>query len=108
MNKQKLVATTAVAGLILGCASAHATPVPGSVQVSYTTSTSNRHGNAPGITDDLASPFTFTTNGLSERNFLTTAPAGTCGSGCTNNTASDQINFNFTFTDAYGGTATLN
>lgn len=109
MNKQRLVATAAVAGLVLGCASAHATVIsPGSVYVTYTTSTSNRQGNAPGITDDVASGFTFTTNGLSERNFLTTAPAGTCGTGCVNSTASDQINFNFTFTDAYGGTGTLN
>ena len=108
MNKQKLVVTAAVAGLLFGCASAHATIISaGSVSVTYTTSTSNGHGNAPGITDDLATPFTFTTSGLSERNFLTTAPAGSCGTGCTNNTASDQINFNFTFTDAYGGTGTL-
>lgn len=110
MHKKRLVvATAAVAGFVFGCASAHATIIsPGSVYVTYTTSTSNRHGNAPGITDDIASGFTYTTSGLSERNFLTTAPAGTCGTGCVNNTASDQINFTFTFTDAYGGTATLN
>lgn len=108
MNKQTLIGTAAVAALMFSCASADATVIsPGSVQVSYTTSTSNQHGNAPGITDDIASPFTFTTSGLSERNFLTTSPAGTCGTGCSNNTASDQINFSFTFTDAYGGTATF-
>ena len=110
MNKQRLAATAAVAGLLFGCASAHATPIisPGSVYVTYTTSTSNKVGNKPGITDDLHSGFTYTeSKGLSERNFLTTSPAGTCGSGCSNYTASDQINFDFTFKDAYGGTGTF-
>jgi hypothetical protein len=113
MNKQRLAATAAVAGLLFGCASAQATPMisPGSVYVTYTTWTSNRHGNAPGITDDVHSGFTYTeSKGLSERHFLTTSPAGSCGSarsGCSNSTASEQINFDFTFTDAYGGTGTF-
>ena len=109
MNKQRLAATAAVAGLLFGCASAHATPI--SVYVTYTTSTSNLHGKAPGITDDLSSGFTLTeNNGLSEQHFLTTSPAGTCGtvrSGCSKHTASEEINFDFTFTDAYGGTDTF-
>jgi hypothetical protein len=110
MNTQRLVATASVAGFLFGCASAHASVIsPGSVYVTYTTSTSNRNGNAPGITYDLPSGFTYTENhGLSEQNFLTTSPAGTCGAGCVNQTASDQINFNFSFTDAYGGTGSLN
>lgn len=110
MNNRKLMITAAVACLVFGCDSAHATVIPpGSVSVTYTTGTSNLVGSAPTITNDLASPFTFTTSGLSERNFLTTSPAGSCNWGCVHNnyTSSDQINFNFTITDAYGGTATF-
>lgn len=107
MKKQTLLTTVAAATLVFGCASAHATVLPGSVSASYTTSTSNLSGFAPIITDDVASPFTFTTtNGLSKRNFLTTQPTGTCYSGTC--LSSEQINFNFTFTDGYGGTGTLN
>lgn len=112
MNKQMLLAAVTITGFVFGSAAAQATVIPaaGNVEVTYTTSTSNRHGNAPSITDNLASGFTIGTSGLSERNFLTTSPSGWCGtwsSGCVNSLASDQINFNFTFTDAYGGSATL-
>jgi len=114
VSKQTLLAAMTVAGVVFGSAAAQATaisiPAAGSVEVTYTTSTSDQQGNAPTITDNLGSGFTYTTNGLTERNFVTTSPAGSCGgwwNGCTNSLASDQINFNFTFTDAYGGTATL-
>jgi len=108
MNKQTLAATAAVAGLLFGCASAHATPI---VTVTYTTWTSNLQGKAPTITDDLSSGFTIPENsGLPEQNFLTTSPYGTCGtrrSGCSNHTASEEIHFDFTITDASGGTGTF-
>jgi hypothetical protein len=105
MNTQKLIALTAGAVFLFGAAGAHATS---EVTVTYTTSTSNTQGNAPTITDDLASGFNITqTGGLGEQNFVTTTPAGSCGSGCTNDTAQDQINFDFTFTDNTGGTGTL-
>jgi hypothetical protein len=105
MNKQTLMATAAVAGLMFGCASAHATPI---VTVTYTTGIATSPaptGFAPTVTDDLASGFHITTSGLSEQNFLTTSPTGTCHSGTC--MSSEQINFNFTFTDSLGGTATL-
>ena len=112
MNTNKLIALTAAAAFLFGAAAANASSVTPEVTVDYTDSTSNLTGNAPAITYGssygLGSGFEITeSGGLPATNFLKTSPAGTCGSGCTNNTASDQINFDFTFTDAIGGTGTL-
>jgi hypothetical protein len=109
MNTQRLVATAAVASFLFGCASAHASVIsPGSVYVTYTTSTSNLQGSAPGITygpshSTLPSPFTYTSSGLPQQGFLTTSPGGDPPS----HYASERINFHFTFTDGYAGTGTL-
>jgi hypothetical protein len=105
MDTRKIIAAIAVVFLI-GVASAHATPAD-TVTVTYTHSTSNQVGNAPGISY-LHSLLSFNTiSPLLLTNFLTTAPASTCGSGCVNNTASLQINFHFSLTDSLGGTGTL-
>jgi hypothetical protein len=106
VNARTLVLVTGVA-FAIHIAAAQATVID-TVTVSYTHWTSNQVGNAPGITYSLANPFSFsTTSPLSAHNFLTTSPAGSCGSGCVNNTASLQINFHFSLTDSLGGTGTL-
>jgi hypothetical protein len=109
MNARNLLAATAAAFLI-HVAAAHAIIID-NVTVNYTRSTSNQVGNAPTITNPLASGFSFGTAApLAATNFLTTAPASTCGSGCTgplHDTASIRINFSFSFLDSFGGTGGL-
>jgi hypothetical protein len=111
MNARKLIAAT-VAAFLMQVVAAHAALITGdAVTVTYTYSTSNQVGNAPGITYNLASPFSFSTiSPLAATNFLTTAPAGTCGAGCTgplHDIAQIQINFSFSFVDSFGGTGSL-
>jgi len=111
MNARKLIAAT-VAAFLMQVAAAHAALITAdAVTVTYTYSTSNQVGNAPSISNPLASPFSFSTVlPLAPTNFLTTAPAGTCGLGCTgplHDIAQIQMNFSFSFVDSFGGTGSL-
>jgi hypothetical protein len=110
---QKLLAVTA-AGLLMSAGAASAATITGY----YSVSDAMTHGNAPTITDDLG---TFTSGHQyistalqaltpnvpsGEVNFITTSPAGSCGSGCINYTASGTLTITFNVTDAAGHSAT--
>jgi hypothetical protein len=104
MKIHKLL-VAAGAAFLLQAAGAHATPY--SVTGSYSLATSDVVGNAPTLTDDLSSS-SFTASSLSQTNFFTTAPAGSCGTGCTGgDIASETITATFHFTDTDGGTGSL-
>jgi hypothetical protein len=110
---QRLLAA-ATTLLLMSAGAASAATITGYYGISDTMT----YGNAPTITDDLG---TFTsghqyisttlqalTPGVpsGEVNFITTSPAGSCGSNCTNNTASGTITVTFNVTDAAGHNAT--
>jgi hypothetical protein len=112
-GSQKLLAVTA-ASLLMSVGAASAATITGYYSVSDTMT----YGNAPTITDDLG---TFTSGHQSisttlqaltvnvpsnEVNFITTSPAGSCGSNCISNTAMGTLTVTFNVTDAAGHTAT--
>ena len=99
----------AAASLVLttaGAADATTVALDGSYTIAYTGS----GGNGPTISDKLSDPFALNlTVGVQTANvnFITATPAGTCGTGCTNSTASGTIKATFTFTSPTGATGNL-
>jgi hypothetical protein len=95
---------------LMSAAAAYATTI--TVNGSYTLSFSNVVGNAPSISYGLPhSSFAETlTVGVAtaQLNFFTANPAGTCGAGCVNSTASENITVTFNFTEqGTGATGSL-
>lgn len=96
---------TAASLLLMSAGAASATTV--TIDGSYSLSTSNYVGNAPTITDDLSNTsfseaLTLGTP-TAATNFFTTGPAGSCGTGCVNNTASENITATLHFTEVGTG-----
>jgi hypothetical protein len=94
----RTVLATATA-LVASAAAAYANPT--TVMGTYTVTASAAHGNAPGISDNLASPFTESLNvgvPTAATTFFTAAPTGSCGPQCVGNVASGTISASFTFT----------
>jgi MYXO-CTERM domain-containing protein len=97
MRIQKLLAAAAMAFLTsAGAASASSIPITFTYSVSY----SATNGNGPSFTDDLGTAGSYSANIGSTQttptNFFTASPAGSCGSGCVNNTASGTVTVSFT------------
>jgi hypothetical protein len=104
MNMQKLLTAVGVA-FLMHVTAAHAVVIE-TVTGTYSLSTSMVVGNPPALTYNL-NHTSFTASSLSKTNFFTVALAVSCGSGCTNNTASERMNVHFSFTDSLGATGSL-
>jgi hypothetical protein len=103
LRSAQLAATAAL--LLLSAEAASASTV--TINGNYTLTTSNRVGNAPTIGyqlnhtsfSEILTPGTAT----GALGFFSTGPAGSCGTGCVNNTASENITVNMNFTEAGTG-----
>ena len=111
MSIQKLLAAAATV-LVASIGAAQADNYTINYTYSFSTSApgeagngiSMSHGNAPGITDNLASSGSFTSSsGIAQTNLFTASPAGSCGVNCitTNNNdiAQGTITFSMNFTE---------